>query len=278
EVNQSLPAAEGGKVRFKIVDGNVTFKGWDQNEVRVTGQLGANTKGLVFENDGAETLIKVETDKDYFNNNRYFQGSPDTELSIFMPENSWLFANSTSGDVQIDGLKAGSKTKNVSGDITISNSGKYVKAYTSSGDVKVYKCTGEVHIETVSGDIDAEVQARRFEATTISGDVEGWIGDTYRVEMSSVSGDLEVAMNLADDGSIEASTVSGDIELLFKQEEINAYFDMDTGPGGEIENNITDSKATGSWAGSEDLELKLGKGSAVVELETMSGTIEIAQR
>ena len=195
-----------------------------------------------------------------------------------MPANSQLFAQSTSGDFEIDGVKGGVKAKNVSGDIDISNSAKSIEAYSSSGDISLNKCNGEIHVETVSGDLDASVNSRRFEASTISGDIDVMLGKTDRVEVSSVSGDLDMQLELEKHGSIEASTVSGDVDLVFNQKNVNARFDIVTGPGGDIDNGLTNDRPETSWVQSEMLEFKVGNGEAHVELETVSGSVAVRKR
>jgi hypothetical protein len=69
--------------------------------------------------------------------------------------------------------------------------------------------------------------------------------------------------------------VSGDIVLKFKNKTVNARFDLDTGPGGDIENSITNDRPDSSFIGSEEISFTSGNGDGSVELNTMSGTIEL---
>ena len=278
KIDESLKAAEGGQLRFKIVDGDVDFKHWDKQTIRVVGELGDNNQQLVFFNDGTETVIKIETEKGYYNRSHNGWSGSDTKLEVFMPADTKLFAQGTSGDFSINGLTNGVKVKNVSGDISIFNSQLSIEAYSSSGDIRLENCQGEIHVEAVSGDVDAVVNANRFEVSTISGDLMASIGNAERVEVSSVSGDIELELALADSGTVEGSTVSGDIELVFNQRTLNAHFDLTTGPGGDIDNGLTADRPKESWVQAEILEFKVGKGSALVELETVSGTIEVLKK
>ncbi|MDG1906224.1 MAG: DUF4097 family beta strand repeat-containing protein [Arenicella sp.] len=279
EIEQELAVADGGQVRFKIIDGDVSFKTWNKDLVKIKGHLGKKSDELIFKADGVDSIIKVESKgHNYYGKNGYNHGGGNTELEITMPENSQLFAQSTSGDFEIDGVKGGVKAKNVSGDIEISNSSKSIEAYSSSGDIVLNKCSGEIHVETVSGELDANVDSDRFEASTISGDIDLVMGKTDRVEVTSVSGDLDLQLELNKHGSIEASTVSGDVDLVFNQKDVNARFDIVTGPGGEIENGLTDDRPETSWVQSEMLEFKVGKGEGHVELETVSGSVAVRKR
>ena len=279
EIEQELAVSQGGQVRFKIIDGDVSFKTWDKDLVKIKGHLGKESDELVFKADGIDTIIKVESKgHSYYGKKGYNHRGNNTELEIYMPANSQLFAQSTSGDFEINGVKGGVKAKNVSGDIEISNSSKSIEAYSSSGDIILNKCDGEIHVETVSGELEANVNSDRFEASTISGDVDVVLGKTGRVEVTSVSGDIDIQLELETNGSIEASTVSGDVDLVFNQKNINARFDITTGPGGDIDNGLTGDKPETSWVQSEMLEFKVGKGEAHVELETVSGSVAVRKR
>ena len=207
EIERELAVADGGQVRFKIIDGDVSFKTWDKELVRIKGHLGKDSDELIFKADGVDTIIKIESKgHGYYGKNGYNHGGGNTDLEVYMPANSQLFAQSTSGDFEIDGVKGGVKAKNVSGDIDISNSAKSIEAYSSSGDISLNKCNGEIHVETVSGDLDASVNSRRFEASTISGDIDVMLGKTDRVEVSSVKvGNGEA--------HVELETVSGSVAV-----------------------------------------------------------------
>lgn len=278
-VDESVEAMSEGHVRFKIIDGDVSFKSWNKQLVKITGRLGHEDDELILKNDGKDTTIKVESKGHrHYNKKGYNYGGSNAKLEVYMPANSHLFAQSTSGDFKIDGMQGGIKAKNVSGDIEISNSTKSIKAYSSSGDIVLDECSGEFHVETVSGELEANVQADRFEASTISGDIDAKVGKTERLVLSSVSGDMDVVLELADEASLEASTVSGDIDLMFDQDTLDAHFMITTGPGGDISNRLSNDKPETSWIHSEMLEFKLASGESHIELETVSGSIDLQKR
>lgn len=131
-IDESLKVVEGGQLRFKILDGDVDFIVWDKQIVKVTGKLTDNNQELVFYNDGTDTVIKIESEKGYYNRSKHSWSSSDNEFKVYMPATTMLIAQSTSGDFAVDGLKAGVKAKNVSGDITIVNSGSTIEALTDA--------------------------------------------------------------------------------------------------------------------------------------------------
>lgn len=276
QIEQSLKVSEGGLLRFKMIEGNIQFKGWDKDEVMIKGSLGHTNNELEFYNDGDETVIKIETDR---RNYTSFNNSHGIKLDIYMPASKRLLAQSTSGDFEIQGLTGGIKVKNVSGDIAIADSEGAVRAYSSSGDITLKNTDGDIHVESISGDVEAQGQITRFEVSTISGDLEAVLkGVTNQVEVDSVSGDIELTLNLDPKGSFRSSTVSGDVDLLFDQSKVSAHFDLSTGPGGNIDNNLTQDKPQETWVKAEMVEFKIGSGSALVNIETVSGQISVAKK
>ena len=51
-VNQRLPLSSGGRVELGNIAGSVTVRGWDRNEVQVTGQLGRSVERVDVESSG----------------------------------------------------------------------------------------------------------------------------------------------------------------------------------------------------------------------------------
>ncbi len=274
QVDKRIDADRAGEVVVDIMRGDVDVKTWDKSEVHVEGELDDATREFVFKRSGDKVLIKVEVDDGFFNKN---WGTDDTNLTIHIPEDSFFEGAGVSTDFDINGVKGGVRVNSVSGRIDIDTVHKEIDVETVSGDVTVTDSEGKMSLSTVSGDIEAFVNAIHFDAATVSGDVEAEIGTSDIVDLSSVSGDLELDFTLADDGRVDATTVSGDVKLTFGNKIINARFDIDTGPGGDIRNSITKHKPERSFIGSENVNFKSGNGDGSVELETMSGSIEIMQ-
>ena len=80
---------------------------------------------------------------------------------------------------------------------------------------------------------------------------------------------------LLEDGRVDAETVSGDIDLEFSSSTVNAWFEINTGPGGDIRNELTQDRPDSSFIGAEEIQFKSGDGSATVEISTMSGTVSL---
>ncbi|NNC99500.1 MAG: DUF4097 family beta strand repeat protein [Gammaproteobacteria bacterium] len=272
-IDKTLPVQSDGKVSISIVRGDVEVSAWDKLEVRVTGELDEKAGKFIFENSGSETTIKVELEDDSWGRN---WNSGDTELTIYVPRASSIDCGGVSTDFKITGLQGGVSANSVSGDIEIAKVAKYMSIETVSGDVNVKDSQGKMKLSSVSGDVTVDGAARQFKVTTVSGDLEADLELTEYMDLSSVSGDLDVEFEFAEDGEIEAGTVSGDIILVFHNGQVNARFNLETGPGGDIENDITKDRPDSSFIGAETLKFKSGNGKGSVDLETMSGSLVIS--
>ena len=58
-VDRKVAADPKGEVVISNVSGNIDVRGWDRNEVRVTGQLGRDVERLDVESSGGRTVVKV---------------------------------------------------------------------------------------------------------------------------------------------------------------------------------------------------------------------------
>ncbi|MFT5137351.1 MAG: DUF4097 and DUF4098 domain-containing protein YvlB [Arenicella sp.] len=275
QIDETLDVRPGGKISIDVMRGDVQIETWDKSKVRVTGELDDATKKFIFEVDGDDAEIKVKVDDGFFNRNWSSDGS---DLTIYIPESSSVEAGGISTDFDVDGVQGGITVNSVSGDIDAQNIARSINIESVSGDIDVSDSDAKMRLVSVSGAVTTDGNAEHYDVSTISGDIEASIGLSELIDLVSVSGDVDIQFDLEDEGRIEAGTVSGDITLSFGRKEINASFDINTGPGGNIRNELSDDAvAKSKFIGSENIKFKLGNGSARVDVETMSGTIEITK-
>jgi len=273
KIDKTLAVQPNGSVEIIVVKTDVEVKVWDKAEVRVVGELDDAAERFIFETSGSETTIEIEIDDGHFG--RHWSMDSDSHLTIHIPSNSSLHAGGVSSDFSVTGVKGGTEVESVSGDIDIIGSIERIEIESVSGDINIKDSSGKMDISSVSGDITTNGKALHFTAQTVSGDIEASIGISEQLDLTTVSGDIEIDFVLAEDGHIEADTVSGDVTLNFANDVVNARFDIDTGPGGDIDNNITDDKPDSSFIGSEEIKFTSGNGNGTVDINTMSGNIDL---
>lgn len=270
EIDQTLSVDEGGYVVIDIVSGGVRVIGWEKPEVRVRGELYGDKGDFIFEHVDNLTRIEFEPKNSFWNSS-----NGKAMLEVHVPQNSSIKAEGASTSFEINKVLGTVEVGSMSGDITLYGGTGVIELEAVSGDVTVGDATGQLNLSSVSGDIKVGAQANYFEAQTVSGDIDANIGAAETVELESVSGDIEIRLLLADSARLDAGTVSGDVEIRFENDDINARFDIETGPGGNLANNLSDDRLDDRSRFSGSVDFKLGEGRASVEVETMSGTIEL---
>jgi DUF4097 and DUF4098 domain-containing protein YvlB len=271
-IDQTLTVDRSGTVNIEVVDGNVTIIAWDKPEVRVVGEVSNPEESFEFKTSGDDTYIEVENEHGYWGR-RNNHGS--TSIKVYCPADSSIRAEGASATYSIKGIRGSVEVSTMSGNIDLEGGEGKVELESISGDVVVKNSKGKLNLASVSGDITANALASSFDAESVSGDIRAKVGSAESVELESVSGDIEIIFTMANKGRLDADTVSGDIDIEFENDDINASFDIETGPGGDIRNRISDDKSSNSFSLSGSLDFKVGKGDGSVNIETMSGTVTI---
>lgn len=171
----------------------------------------------------------------------FLRGLASVDLKLTLPQRFWDFLqiSTISGDVDVDeGLEVGQLSiKTASGDAQINGlefqelifksasgdldtgdlSGRAVQAETASGDVQLTGRFDTVRAGTASGEIELEGSVRELRCNTASGDVTVRVDQMpEKLEMSSKSGDCEIAMPGGEGFTLQFSTVSGELESDFQ--------------------------------------------------------------
>lgn len=271
-INKSLDADSKGDVSIEVVRGEVTVIGWDQNKVSVEGTRDDKSERFVFERQG--NLIRIEDDVP--NNLNRGEG---TRITVKVPRGNNLRVDLVSADLKVNDVAGSSKLASVSGNLKLEKLGHEVDAESVSGDIELRGAGKDVSVETVSGNIYAHITADRLQAESISGDVrlrnEGVL---KRGDFSSVSGDVSIESAITEDTDIELESVSGNLELIARGE-VNARIEAETGPGGDIINQLTnDAVEEAEFTGAESLDIKVGNGGGRIQASVVSGEIAFRKK
>lgn len=289
-VDRRVDASADSFVTVNVQRGKVRFRGWDRDEVRVTGSLDDKTKEFIFEKRGDEIRINVRLAE---HTNGWFSESKDSELTINVPREGQIefggvstdvdvrdFEGSVevgvvSGDLYLAGGSSRVMVQTVSGDIELHDSDDRVRIRTVSGDIESYNTTGDAHYSSVSGNIMVDDGGRDLRLESVSGDIEVNNEVMNNVDGHSVSGDIDIRGVPEGGGTIEFDALSGSVRLRLGGE-VNARFDIETGSG-TIRNRISDDKPRVSkYMQEETLRFTLGDGDGQVIITTRSGDISIS--
>ncbi|MDE7041989.1 MAG: DUF4097 domain-containing protein, partial [Oscillospiraceae bacterium] len=170
----------------------------------------------------------------------FLRGLASADVKLTLPRRFWDFIqiSTTSGDVDVDvGLEVGQlSVKTCSGDVQLNSlefqelifksasgdldtgdlSGRTVHGESASGDIQLTGRFDAVRLGTASGEISLEGGVRELRCGTASGDVEVQVDQVpEQLDMSSKSGDCEIAMPGGEGFTLQFSTVSGELESDF---------------------------------------------------------------
>jgi hypothetical protein len=101
--------------------------------------------------------------------------------------------------------------RSASGDLLLNRASGTVSVHTASGDVQATRIDGEVRITTASGDVGIGYCAGPVAVHTASGDVKLMAVGAGRVQLSSASGDLAVAVRPGLGVYLDLASNSGDV-------------------------------------------------------------------
>jgi len=184
--------------------GKVRFRGWDRDEVRVTGSLDDKTKEFIFEKRG-DDRVRIRTvsgDIESYNT------TGDAHYS------------SVSGNIMVDDGGRDLRLESVSGDIEVNNEVmNNVDGHSVSGDIDIRGVPeggGTIEFDALSGSVrlrlGGEVNAR-FDIETGSGTIRHRISDD-KPRVSKYMQEETLRFTLGDgDGQVIITTRSGDISI-----------------------------------------------------------------
>ncbi len=270
DVELTQPFAPEGSLLVKGARGDFEIVGWDEEQVRVRGELDDLATGLTFEVEGEKALLRVDMPEQGVN---WGDGS---DLKIHVPRNIRLRVAVISADVDLKRLGGDVAVRTVSGEVEGEDLGANTHVKTTSGDVELSGASGSVRVVTTSGDAELEVDAQAVQVDTMSGDIQLALGNFDSVRANSISGELDIRGTMNPAALLESSTVSGDIELRLAGP-IDVALDCRTGPGGEIDNGFSRIEPIESPHGTT-LKATVGDGLGSLRVSTVAGTIRLKPR
>jgi DUF4097 and DUF4098 domain-containing protein YvlB len=271
-VDRKVAAEANGEVVISNVSGTIDVRGWDRNEVQVTGHLGHGVERLDLETSGGRTFVKVVLPR-----GSSHDGDADIEVSV--PKNSSVEVSAVSADVSSRGVLGTQRLKSVSGEVTADIAGDESEVRSVSGDLTV-RGTGKpvrLRVSSVSGNLDLTNAAGSLDVVTVSGDARIQMDDTSDVRGRTTSGSLEVRGKLTRDGRVDVEGVSGDITLRLTapgglSTEIESF-------SGDIEGCLAENvERVSKYGPGTRLNIRTVESGARVRAKTLSGDIDICDR
>jgi DUF4097 and DUF4098 domain-containing protein YvlB len=133
------------------------------------------------------------------------------DFEVTVPRGTKVTGENGSGDLSIAGV-SGVDASSLSGRVELENITGDVKLHLTSGQAAIDGLTGKLDYDGTSGDLRAEhLKGGPVNAKTVSGDLRVSLDEANDVEAHGTSGDVQVEAP-AGDYQIQAGTRSGDVD------------------------------------------------------------------
>ncbi|HSM69671.1 MAG TPA: DUF4097 family beta strand repeat-containing protein, partial [Xanthomonadales bacterium] len=247
------------------VTGEIDISTWDRNEVQLTGHTGENSKLEVNEN---EQGIRFEV-RELKRKGR--MGA--SVLTLVIPATANIIAESVNADIRVAGSRAGRITaESVSGDLVIEGETEWADLSSLSGDIEFRGSATRNAIETVSGDIDVAGVSGEVALSTVSGDAVLAATSLSHGKFETVSGTLELSLQVEDGGRLSVEAMSGDVTLALPANQTGEFRAQSF--SGTIKTAFGTVERGGMGPGSH-LNHVVGNSGAIIRVESFSGDIHI---
>lgn len=290
KIDETLSVSSNGKVIIENQRGDVQIKGWSKSEVKVTGELDDKALDYEFKSSGNRTIFKVKMPRQM----RSWNSGEGSNLVIHIPVNSNLDFEGVNVNVDISEVSGGSDIETVNGNISAHKLAGKINLTTINGEIRSKVLNGKIHYETVNGSIhDIDSQGRlRFDAVNgdietktkaedirienVNGEIELHADLIQRLDISTVNGELDLSIpNFSNNARVQIETVSGNVQLNLSKK-ASAKFEIESHAGGRIKNSLTNDKVKKPKYGpSSSLEFEMSGGKADIEIDTISGRINL---
>ncbi|MBB5862798.1 DUF4097 family beta strand repeat-containing protein [Xanthomonas sp. 3058] len=266
-VKQSHPLARGGRVELENIAGQIRVRGWDRDEVALTGSLG---QGQRLEVD--ESADRLQFEVVYPRNSRNSKGA---ELELRVPRDALLQVDAVSASVDVAQVDlARLQLKSVSGDVVAGGRAREAQLETVSGALRSTVASGRLTLGTVSGQVEAPSGASGVVSVeSVSGQIRVGAGQVSQLRAQSVSGGTALTVaGLAPGGSISAESVSGTVTLGVPRN-VSAALDVEVFSG-DIR-SVVGQVTQPEYGPGKRLKARLGAGNGDIHLQSHSGSVRI---
>ena len=269
DIEENRPIDPAGRVQVDNMAGSITLSGWDKAEVEIRGELGERVEELEITESGGGLRIRVHN-KD---NQRRLD---ESHLRLQVPRGASIELESISADITVEGIQNDSIVlSTVSGDSDVNAETLHLEVESVSGDVSFAGNAPRLTVETVSGEIDVSGAEGEVRVTTVSGDLllEGGIVSLGRFE--TVSGNLELSLEVSAGGKLSADSMSGDVTLLLPAAQ-QAEFIAQT-YSGKLRSDFGEVSG-GAEPSGRSLQFREGDNGASIRIESFSGDALLRKR
>jgi DUF4097 and DUF4098 domain-containing protein YvlB len=217
-IHQTFSLNEQGTVQLSNVNGDVTIRGWDKNEVdmKATKRAPADYIDLVkIEIDSTPDRLTIET--------KYPRGRKESNVEVIyelmVPKHAVLNAiENVNGAIEVMGVEGEIKINTVNGSAAIEGSKSTVDAETVNGRITAkwsdFPKQGDVTMRTVNGGLKLQLPDN-VNADVKASSMNGSIRTDFPITVQGTFISRKLAGRIGVGGtSIDLETVNGSIDII----------------------------------------------------------------
>jgi hypothetical protein len=262
ETDTTLKVRSGTRLLVDNFGGEIAIHAWDKNALRVQATHSARIRVFV-EEAGPNIQIRASSRRGIPGRVDYRISAPAwmplqlsgvyTDVAVEGSKNE-VSVETVKGDVRLHGGEGLIKLSSIQGGVSVIGARGRLELSSVNEAVSVNDSEGELSVEAVNGDVTLDgVRSRMIEVATVNGEVRflGRIDENGRYKFSSHNGDLDVAVPDNVNATVSVATFNGEFESTFPV------------------------VLSGSGKSGKRFTFRLGGGSALIDLETFMGTINL---
>lgn len=292
-INEVRTVSPNEQISLEVMRGKVEIRGTNSNQFRVSGKLDEKAEGFTLDSQGGFTGFIVQMPRQL--REQHQEKAQGSELIIELPLGSSVSFKGVNVDVKATNISGGTSLSTVNGSINasaLSNSVEltsvngdiqsqtlsgHVKLKTVNGKITDQGASGRLNVESVNGKLQLNSQPQDLMLTVVNGEVSLALDGTQQIEISTVNGNVELELKNQSAPRIKGSSVSGKFELKFPTA-LDAKVSLKTTAGGGIKNSLTaDQPSRAKYGPASNLQFSSGQGTGNIEINTVSGRLEISK-
>ena len=217
-IQQTFPLNEQGTIELSNVNGDVTIRGWDKNEVdmKATKRAPSDYLDLIeIKIDSTPARLSIET--------KYPRGRKESNVSVtyelMVPKHAALSAiENVNGEIEISGVEGQIKINTVNGSAEIEGSKSAVDAETVNGRITAkwsdFPKQGDVMLRTVNGGLKLHLPDN-VNADVKASSMNGNIRTDFPITVQGQFVSRKLSGRIGAGGtSIDLETVNGSIDII----------------------------------------------------------------
>lgn len=286
-------------ISIELLNGQVSISGHDAQDFSIEGTLNDAAEGYILRESNGNIHFEEIIER---HNGRWWapgRGGNDSRagavLDIRVPRGSVLRFDGTNADLDIADLQGNTDVEVINGRITASRLDGVVRLETVNGSIDSEQLSGRFALETVNGNIDdrnsagtraafsavngsirSDTRSPHITASNVNGEIALDLHSLDELEVSTVSGSIDVFGMLNDGAHVEMSSVGGRVELSLPLS-TSASFQVSTAVGGRIRNELSDAEPVqkNRYVNSRELDFSINGGRGNVDISTVSGSVTL---